>query len=76
MPNTNYSFKIVSPEPVILPMPPVTWMINGTSNDPLIKILDNSTHIGLQAYWNQIVYEANITSFANKVLNHNDNNQF
>lgn len=74
MPNTNYSFNIVSPEPFILPMPPLTWMINGTSNDPLIKILDNSTEISLEAYWNQIVYETNISSFTNKVLY--DNHQF
>jgi len=67
----KYSFKIVSPEPFILPMPPVSWTIIGTSNDPLIKILDNSTEISLEAYWNQIVYETNVNSFANKVLRYN-----
>lgn len=64
----NISYAIVSPEPIVLPSPPNSWFINGTSNDPLIKLLDKSTEISLQAYWNDIVHETNITSFANKVI--------
>ena len=68
----NISYAIVSPEPPVLPLPPVKWLINGTSNDPLIKILDKSTEISLQAYWDEIIYESNITSFANKVIIHDN----